>query len=53
MTIGTAADEFIDLLREHGIEHIINKGKTKPHTLTPFAQVSGTRILYPPEAVQE
>lgn len=30
------------------VEHIINKGKTKPHTLTPFARVDGTRILYPP-----
>lgn len=30
------------------VEHIINQGRTKPHTLTPFARVDGTRILYPP-----
>jgi len=35
------------------VEHIINKGKTRPHTLTPFARVDGTRILYPPEAGAE
>jgi len=35
------------------VEHIINKGKAKPHTLTPFAKVDGVRILYPPEAAAE
>jgi uncharacterized protein (DUF488 family) len=41
-----------DALAARGVpaEHIINKGKTKPHTLTPFAHVEGTRITYPPEA---
>ena len=34
------------------VEHIINRGKTKPHTMTPFAQVSGLQITYPPEAVE-
>ena len=40
-----------DALAVRGIpvEHIINRGKTRPHALTPFAQVDGTRILYPPE----
>ncbi|QOY92853.1 DUF488 domain-containing protein [Massilia sp. UMI-21] len=32
------------------VEHIINRGKTRPHTLTPFARVDGTQILYPPES---
>ncbi|MFC0254538.1 DUF488 domain-containing protein [Massilia consociata] len=31
------------------VEHIVNRGRTKPHTLTPFAHVDGTRITYPPE----
>ena len=35
-------------VRGVAVEHIINKGKTKPHTLTPFAHVIGTRITYPP-----
>ncbi|WP_338762603.1 DUF488 domain-containing protein [Massilia sp. METH4] len=40
-----------DALTVRGIpvEHIINPGKTRPHTLTRFAHVEGTRILYPPE----
>ena len=40
-----------DALTVRGIpvEHIINPGKTKPHAMTPFAQVEGTRIVYPPE----
>lgn len=40
-----------DALTVRGIqvEHIINPGKRRPHTLTRFAQVEGTRILYPPE----
>lgn len=37
-------------VRGVAVEHIINKGKTKPHTLTPFAHVEGTRITYPPQA---
>jgi uncharacterized protein (DUF488 family) len=35
------------------VEHIINPGKTRPHTLTPFAQVAGTDILYPPQAAPD
>ena len=29
------------------VEDIIGPGERKPHRLTPFAQVSGTRITYP------
>ena len=40
-----------DALAVRGIqaEHIINRGKRRAHTLTKFAQVDGTRIMYPPE----
>jgi uncharacterized protein (DUF488 family) len=43
-----------DALAVRGItaEHIINPGKRRPHTLTKFAQVDGTRILYPPEEIE-
>lgn len=37
------------LVRGIAVEHIINPGKRRPAKLTPFAQVEGTRILYPPE----
>jgi len=41
-----------DALTVRGIpvEHIINRGKTRPHVLTSFAHVEGLRIGYPPEA---
>jgi uncharacterized protein (DUF488 family) len=44
-----------DALAVRGIpaEHIINPGKRRPHTLTKFARVDGTRILYPPEETGE
>jgi uncharacterized protein (DUF488 family) len=35
------------------VQHIINPGKTRPHTITPFAQVAGTQITYPPEAAAD
>jgi uncharacterized protein (DUF488 family) len=35
------------------VRHIIGKGNARPHSLTPFARVTGTRILYPPEAAGE
>lgn len=40
-----------DALQVRGItvEHIINPGKRRPHTLTKFAQVEGLRISYPAE----
>lgn len=31
------------------VEHILGKHQRRPHTLTPFAHVDGTRISYPPE----
>jgi uncharacterized protein (DUF488 family) len=34
------------------VEHIMGPHKRKPHTLTPFAHVEGTRITYPPEEPQ-
>ena len=41
------------LVRGIPVEHIINPGKRRAHTLTPFAKVEGTRILYPPEVEGE
>lgn len=35
------------LVRGIRVEHIINPGKTRPHVLTPFAQVAGHSITYP------
>jgi uncharacterized protein (DUF488 family) len=37
------------LVRGVPVEHIMGPHKRKPHTLTPFAKVEGTRITYPPE----
>jgi uncharacterized protein (DUF488 family) len=31
------------------VEHIVGRGRTRPHRLTPFAVVEGRRVLYPPE----
>ena len=44
-----------DALFVRGIvaEHIINPGKRRLHTLTKFARVDGTRIVYPPEEAGE
>ncbi|GGC14170.1 DUF488 domain-containing protein [Pseudoduganella buxea] len=38
------------LVRGIRVEHIINPGKTRPHVLTPFAQVAGRSITYPAPA---
>ena len=38
------------LVRELRVEHIIGPGKRKPHALTAFAHVDGTRLTYPPPA---
>ncbi len=35
-------------VRGIGVEHITNLTRTRPHSLTPFAKVRGTRITYPP-----
>ena len=37
------------LVRGIPVEHIMTAASSKPHTLTSFAQVEGTRITYPPE----
>jgi uncharacterized protein (DUF488 family) len=37
------------LVRHIPVEDIMSAEKSSPHTLTKFAQVSGTEILYPPE----
>jgi len=31
------------------VEHIMGAGKTKPHSMTTFAKVEGTRVTYPGE----
>jgi uncharacterized protein (DUF488 family) len=38
------------LVRGVPVEHIMGPHKRKAHALTPFAQVDGKRIVYPPEA---
>jgi uncharacterized protein (DUF488 family) len=30
------------------VEHIVGKGKTRPHRLTSFARLEGRRVTYPP-----
>ncbi len=30
------------------VEHIVGKGRTRPHRLTPFAVRQGRRVVYPP-----
>ncbi len=30
------------------VEHIVGRGRTRPHRLTPFAHVEGRRVTYPP-----
>ncbi|GEJ58999.1 DUF488 domain-containing protein [Anaeromyxobacter diazotrophicus] len=30
------------------VEHIVGRGRTRPHRLTPFAQRVGRKVLYPP-----
>ena len=41
------------LVRGIEVEHIINPGKRRPHTLTPFAKPEGLKITYPPEVEGE
>ena len=31
------------------VEHIIGRGRTRPHRLTPFAVLAGRRVSYPPQ----
>ena len=37
-------------VRDIRIEHIMSMNRRSPHALTPFAQVDGLRITYPPDA---
>jgi uncharacterized protein (DUF488 family) len=30
------------------VEHIVGKGRTRPHRLTPFARIEGRTVTYPP-----
>lgn len=30
------------------VEHVVGKGRTRPHRLTPFARVAGRSVTYPP-----
>ncbi len=32
------------------VQHIVGRGRTKPHRLTPFARLDGRRVTYPPPA---
>ncbi len=32
------------------VEHVVGRGKTRPHRLTPFARIEGRSITYPPPA---
>jgi len=40
-------------VRQVRVEHILGKQARRPHKLTPFARVEGTRITYPPGAEEE
>jgi uncharacterized protein (DUF488 family) len=31
------------------VEHVVGRGRTRPHRLTPFARIDGRRVTYPPE----
>jgi uncharacterized protein (DUF488 family) len=35
------------LIRNIKVEHILNQGKRRQHTLTPWAEVQGDKIIYP------
>jgi uncharacterized protein (DUF488 family) len=35
------------LARGIGVTDIMGPGKSQPHRLTPFAQVTGTSVIYP------
>jgi len=41
------------VVRGIAVEEIIGPQKPKPHKLTPFARVHGTRITYPPETARQ
>jgi len=37
------------VVRGVGVEHIMNAPRRRPHVLTPWARVDGTRLTYPSE----
>jgi uncharacterized protein (DUF488 family) len=39
-----------DALHARGVvvEHIVGRGRTRPHRVTPFARIEGRRVSYPP-----
>jgi len=42
-----------DAIEVRGIKvaHILNSTRLQPHRMTPFAQVNGTRLVYPRETI--
>lgn len=40
------------IIRSIPVIEILSESSYRPHTLTPFAQVDGTQITYPPEQAQ-
>lgn len=38
-------------VRGYPVEHILSPTRRQPHTLTPFAQVDGSRLTYPPSPI--
>jgi len=50
--VGTSAHPtccYRSLVGDVEVEDILGKQKRRPHKLTPFAQMTGTCITYPPE----
>ncbi|MDN4057248.1 DUF488 domain-containing protein [Massilia sp. YIM B02769] len=41
------------LVRGVAVEDIVDKQQRRPHALTPFARVEGTRISYPPQGGEQ
>jgi uncharacterized protein (DUF488 family) len=39
------------VVRGFPVEHILSNTRSQPHKLTPWAQIDGSRILYPPETI--
>jgi hypothetical protein len=47
--VATLADVRTDALFARGVvvEHIVGRGRTRPHRLTPFAVLRGRQVTYP------
>jgi uncharacterized protein (DUF488 family) len=41
------------VIRGMRVEHILSLNHHQPHSLTPFAKVQGTRVIYPPQEIEE